>query len=92
MLITLDFSSKGNKTNKILRYFKVVLLFYRDLFEIMADFQALKKKCNKHGKEQILFCNESGCKTPICVMCLKDVHKGHDFSDREQVIEDVLPY
>ena len=87
-MITLDFSSKGNKTNKILRHFKVVLLFYRDLFEIMADFQALKKKCNKHGKEQILFCNESGCKKPICVMCLKDVHKGHDFSDREEVEEE----
>ena len=71
-----------------MRYFKVVLLFYRDLFEIMAGFQALKKKCNKHGKERILFCNESGCKTPICVMCLKDVHKGHDFSDREEVVEE----
>ena len=88
MLISFEFSSKGNKTNKILRYFKVVLLFYRDLFEIMADIEARKKKCSKHGKEQILFCNESGCQMPICVMCLKDVHKGHDFSGREEVAEE----
>ena len=48
----------------------------------------LKKQCKKHGKEHILFCNESGCQVPICLMCLKDNHKAHDFSDLHEVAEE----
>ena len=48
------------------------------------------KKCQKHGKEQSVFCNETGCQMPICLMCLKDVHKGHDFSELEEVAEECV--
>ena len=47
-----------------------------------------KKECQKHGKEQSLFCNESGCQKPICLLCLKDDHKAHDFGDLQEVAEE----
>ena len=45
------------------------------------------KECKMHGKVQSVYCNESECQTPICVMCLKDDHKGHDFCDLQEVAE-----
>ena len=30
--------------------------------------QGWKVECRKHGKEQNLFCNESGCQKPICLL------------------------
>ena len=47
-----------------------------------------KMECSKHGKEQNLFCNESGCQMPICITCLKDDHKAHDFSDLHEAAEE----
>ena len=48
-----------------------------------------EKECSKHGNEQNLFCNESRCQTPICISCLKDEHKAHDFSDLDEVTEEI---
>ena len=48
-----------------------------------------EKECSKHGKELNLFCNESRCQTPICISCLKDEHKAHDFSDLDEVTEEI---
>ena len=50
--------------------------------------EGLAKECTKHSKIQSIFCNESGCKMPICLMCLKDEHKGHDFCDLQEVAEE----
>ena len=49
----------------------------------------IKKECQKHGKEENLFCQESGCQMPICISCLKDEHKGHKISDLEEVTEEI---
>ena len=42
-----------------------------------------KALCTTHSREQNLFCE--GCWARICLMCLKDGHKGHDFRDLEEV-------
>ena len=34
--------------------------------------------CPEHDKELVLFCEEKGCKKPICVSCLTKEHKRHD--------------
>ena len=47
-----------------------------------------RKQCSKHGKELNIFCNQSGCQMPICLMCLKDEHKAHDFCDLQEVAEE----
>ena len=39
--------------------------------------------CETHSREENLFCDE--CQKPICVLCLKDEHKGHDFRILEEV-------
>ena len=46
-----------------------------------------EKECIMHGKVQSVYCNESEYQMPICVMCLKDDHKGHDFCDLQEVAE-----
>ena len=50
--------------------------------------ESWKRECQKHGKEQSLFCNESGCQKPICLLCLKNEHKTHDFGDLQEVAEE----
>ena len=50
--------------------------------------EGLEKECEKHGKVQSIFCNESTCQMPICLMCLKDDHKTHDFSDLQEVAKE----
>ena len=47
-----------------------------------------RKQCSKHGKELNIFCNQSECQMPICLMCLKDEHKAHDFCDLQEVAEE----
>ena len=47
--------------------------------------EKLKTKCSRHEKDQSLFCKESKCQVPICIMCLKDEHKGHDFTDLHEM-------
>ena len=42
-----------------------------------------KALCTTHSREQNLFCE--GCRASICLMCLKNDHKGHDFRDLEEV-------
>ena len=49
----------------------------------------IKRECQKHGKEENLFCQESGCQMPICISCLKDEHKGHKISDLEEVTKEM---
>ena len=46
-----------------------------------------KDLCAAHNKEKNLFCKDPGCQTPICVLCLKQLHKNHDFGDLEDVKE-----
>ena len=38
-----------------------------------------KDVCPIHDIELSLFCEEAECQTPICGLCLKDEHEGHDF-------------
>ena len=40
-----------------------------------------KELCEEHRKELILFCNETECKKPICLVCLKRFHKRHEVVD-----------
>ena len=49
-----------------------------------------KELCEEHRKELILFCNESECKKPICLLCLKKSHKKHDVTDIVDEKRDVL--
>ena len=35
--------------------------------------------CHAHKMDLSLFCEEPECQTPICALCLKNEHKGHDF-------------
>ena len=49
---------------------------------------SISDQCEKHKRPLSLFCNELGCQKPICLLCLKDDHKTHDFDDLEQVKQD----
>ena len=40
-----------------------------------------KELCEEHGKVVVLFCKETGCQKPICVLCFKKYHKRHDIID-----------
>ena len=42
--------------------------------------------CQEHQWKLNLFCKEPGCETPICVQCLYDSHKNHDFGNLEEVV------
>ena len=39
--------------------------------------------CKEHQKELILFCTESACQKAICILCLKQSHRKHGFTDVE---------
>ena len=41
------------------------------------------EKCEKHGKELVLFCLEKMCQGPICVSCLSVDHKKHEVKSIE---------
>ena len=45
-----------------------------------------KKECQKHGKEQNLFCRK--CQMPICITCLNQEHRGHKICGLEEGIEE----
>ena len=34
-------------------------------------------KCTEHEKDEVLFCQEPGCKIAICILCLSASHLGH---------------
>ena len=57
---------------------RYILMYFRSKLEK----QESKRSCVEHGREKNLFCNI--CKVPICVLCLKDEHKGHDFGDIQE--------
>ena len=42
-------------------------------------------KCSEHGKDFLLFCNETGCQVAICVSCLTKKHLGHKVVEIEEV-------
>ena len=42
--------------------------------------------CQEHKWKLNLFCSEPRCETPICVQCLYDEHKNHDFGNIEEVM------
>ena len=46
-----------------------------------------EEECSKHAEEINLFCKE--CQTPVCISCLKDQHKRHDFGELEQATEEL---
>ena len=41
-------------------------------------------RCTIHRNELSLFCEEPDCQTPICALCLKDEHKGHEFDGLQE--------
>ncbi|XP_062572585.1 E3 ubiquitin-protein ligase TRIM71-like [Saccostrea cucullata] len=44
-------------------------------------------KCNAHEKKQCeMYCKD--CKTPMCVQCLMDSHKKHEFTDIKIILQD----
>ena len=50
--------------------------------------------CPEHKKEIILFCEEEGCKKPICKTCLTKQHKRHDVIEieekkKEELLKDI---
>ena len=57
--------------------------------ELKSD-QSEKEFCEEHGKELVLFCKESGCQKPICLLCLKKYHRRHDVTDIEDETREVL--
>ena len=57
---------------------RYILMYIRSKLEK----QESRRSCVEHGREKNLFCNN--CKVPICVLCLKDEHKGHDFGDIQE--------
>ena len=46
--------------------------------------------CRRHQKELILFCEERECQIPICGLCLKDDHKGHEFDTLENLSKKLI--
>ena len=42
------------------------------------------ERCEKHKRPLRLFCIEPGCQKGVCLHCLKDDHKNHDFDDLEE--------
>ena len=53
------------------------------------------EKCDKHGKEVVLFCLEKMCQKLICVSCLREDHKKHEVREiedhvKEEIITKVL--
>ena len=46
--------------------------------------------CKRHQKELILFCEERECLIPICGLCLKDDHKGHEFDSLENLSKKLI--
>ena len=57
---------------------KYVLMY----IEAKAGKSDIKDQCEVHNREKNVFCNI--CQIPICVLCLKDGHKNHDFADIEE--------
>ena len=56
--------------------------------EHTTETQHHKTLCTEHQREKNLFCTEPDCETPICVLCLKDEHKNHDFGDLDEVMSE----
>ena len=46
-----------------------------------------KKECSKHAKEENLFCKE--CQMLVCISCLGDDHKGHNYGDLEEATREI---
>ena len=44
--------------------------------------------CEKHWWKSTLFCMEPGCQIPVCVQCVKEEHKNHDFGNLEEVMDE----
>ena len=64
---------------------------HKCVIEFMGHKKERKHKktlCTQHKREKNLFCTESDCETPICVLCLKDNHKNHDFGDLDEVMSE----
>ena len=57
---------------------KYILMY----IEAKAEKSDIKDQCEVHNREKNVFCNI--CQIPICVLCLKDAHKNHDFADIEE--------
>ena len=44
--------------------------------------------CEKHNRPRSLFCMEQHCQKLICHLCLKNEHRGHEFEEAEQILEE----
>ena len=47
-------------------------------------------KCSEHGKDFVLFCNETACQIAICTSCLTKKHLSHKVVEIEEVKQVVL--
>ena len=86
-------NTSDRMTSKIFRKNKYIISYIRKMVEaqpaeMVEKTDVGRKQCSKHGKELNIFCNQAGCQMPICLMCLKDEHKAHDFSDLQEVAEE----
>ena len=61
---------------------------HKIVIEFESEMQHHKTLCTKHKKDMNLFCTESGCEIPICVLCLKVEHKNHEFGDLDEMMSE----
>ena len=61
---------------------------HKIVIEFESEMQHHKTLCIEHKKDMNLFCTESGCEIPICVLCLKAEHKNHEFGDLDEVMSE----
>ena len=61
---------------------------HKIVIEFESEMQHHKTVCIEHKKEKNLYCTESDCEIPICVLCLKDEHKNHEFGDLDEVMSE----
>ena len=61
---------------------------HKIVIEFESEMQHHKTLCIEHKKDMNLFCTESGCEIPICVLCLKDEHKNHEFGDLDEMMSE----
>ena len=61
---------------------------HKIVIEFESEMQRHKTVCIEHKKEKNLYCTESDCEIPICVLCLKDEHKNHEFGDLDEVMSE----
>ena len=55
---------------------------------ILKHLQSISRKCKKHDRDFILFCDEVDCKKLVCSACMGVEHKNHYLRGVEDVTEE----